>query len=467
MATSWTIGSSADCDLIIKLPHVSAVHCRLTQVDDGYLVEDLGSTNGTYLRGERLSGQVPVKWGDPVTLGRTIAMPWPPEHNLGTHQVPAAQLLSPIPSSLAETLPMPHEGQSIVIGRDSACDTVINQPMVSGRHSRLFCSGGKIFVEDLGSANGTLVDGRKIERATAVVPGSTIGLGSYGVMLAQTRSTATLTDTSTHMPAETAPVAATSTVSEVGEPVTQPDGHAWLPFVLLIHAPLLALLVVVALRSSAGTAGLARDRAMVAALFWLGLEAIWLGLSAAAFVGAPRWLPSASGSTRERFLRFAMLLGFCTFQSALAWVVVAGGMGLRGPALPMLAVTALASGVGLGLGVVVTELSRRNGEAWVALVVIVLACGLFGGYPQRPTTWTRPIASALPSRWAFEGLVLLELSGVPEPGLDRDPAEEHFPAATERMGPRADAIALCGMCVGLLAAAMFISEPARPRAQAT
>ena len=47
MARSWTIGSGPDCDLVVDRPVVSGRHCRLTRVGDGYLLEDLGSTNGT------------------------------------------------------------------------------------------------------------------------------------------------------------------------------------------------------------------------------------------------------------------------------------------------------------------------------------------------------------------------------------------------------------------------------------
>ena len=73
--------------------------------------------------------------------------------------------------------------------------------------------------------------------------------------------------------------------------------------------------------------------------------------------------------------------------------------------------------------------------------------------------------AAMPSRWALEGLLLLESAHHPAPlipgGSDiranRDLAEDYFPADSEQMGPRADAMALGSMLIGLAAAAAFIS----------
>ena len=41
------------------------------------VIEDLGSTNGTFVNGTRLAGEIRVVPGDAITLGRSIPMPWP------------------------------------------------------------------------------------------------------------------------------------------------------------------------------------------------------------------------------------------------------------------------------------------------------------------------------------------------------------------------------------------------------
>jgi hypothetical protein len=64
----------------------------------------------------------------------------------------------------------------IVVGRSEDCDVVLRDPSVSGRHARLSWRGDKILLEDLGSANGTWVDGRKVRRLE-LRPGAEVRLG--------------------------------------------------------------------------------------------------------------------------------------------------------------------------------------------------------------------------------------------------------------------------------------------------
>ncbi len=66
------IGRSTDCQLILDDDYVSTRHARIHRSGDGYLVEDLGSTNGTYLNNERLSSPVPFTTTDTLRIGRTL-----------------------------------------------------------------------------------------------------------------------------------------------------------------------------------------------------------------------------------------------------------------------------------------------------------------------------------------------------------------------------------------------------------
>src|SRR4051812_11831281 len=58
------------------------------------------------------------------------------------------------------------ESKEIVVGRSSDLDMVLVEDMVSRRHARIACSEQQITIEDLGSTNGTFVNGEKIKRAT-------------------------------------------------------------------------------------------------------------------------------------------------------------------------------------------------------------------------------------------------------------------------------------------------------------
>jgi len=65
-----TIGRASRADFIVDAPLVSRLHCRLTAAADGsLLVEDLGSTNGTFVNGERVASQQ-VRHEDRIGIGR-------------------------------------------------------------------------------------------------------------------------------------------------------------------------------------------------------------------------------------------------------------------------------------------------------------------------------------------------------------------------------------------------------------
>jgi len=66
-----TIGRSAEADLRIEDRFASGLHCRVDNRGNTYYVEDLGSTNGTYLNGERLQGSEDLADLDEVSIGDT------------------------------------------------------------------------------------------------------------------------------------------------------------------------------------------------------------------------------------------------------------------------------------------------------------------------------------------------------------------------------------------------------------
>lgn len=66
-----TIGRAEDSTLVITDDYASARHARLVPRAGQWFIEDMGSTNGTYLDRAKVSGPTPVPLGVPIRIGRT------------------------------------------------------------------------------------------------------------------------------------------------------------------------------------------------------------------------------------------------------------------------------------------------------------------------------------------------------------------------------------------------------------
>ena len=68
------LGRDLANDITIGDPEVSRRHARFFMRDDNFFVEDLGSTNGTFLNGERISSPKQLRVGDVITLGENVVL---------------------------------------------------------------------------------------------------------------------------------------------------------------------------------------------------------------------------------------------------------------------------------------------------------------------------------------------------------------------------------------------------------
>jgi len=66
------VGRSPDADIHIDDPYASEFHSRIGLQDDRVVVHDLGSTNGTYVNGRRVTSPTSASRGDTVQIGKTI-----------------------------------------------------------------------------------------------------------------------------------------------------------------------------------------------------------------------------------------------------------------------------------------------------------------------------------------------------------------------------------------------------------
>jgi len=168
---------------------ISRRHARVIAQVGQHRIEDMGSTNGTRINGVKLGlgQQILLRVGDRVVLGycafRYEALPEMP-----------AQLHADLPqarlrvSFTGQWFPLPEWGELIVGRRDlvvgftpdvdlSDADEVAH--VVARRHVKVTARGGRHYVEDLGSANGTKVNGirMRLGELRLLAPGDHLWLG--------------------------------------------------------------------------------------------------------------------------------------------------------------------------------------------------------------------------------------------------------------------------------------------------
>ncbi len=137
----------ARCQLIMDHPSVSALHAEF-KVKDGSVSLADRSTNGTFVNGLRTT-TVGLHDGDYITFGRYA----------GKSLIFRTGLEPELKSEKVDL-----SKDRITIGRDASSDVVIDHPVVSKHHAEIVKQGGKVFLADLGSTNGTFVNGIKVKR---------------------------------------------------------------------------------------------------------------------------------------------------------------------------------------------------------------------------------------------------------------------------------------------------------------
>jgi|GEM_PF-906707 len=183
-AASILVGRGAHCDVVLDFSTVSNEHCRLRPVQGGYEVEDLGSTNGTHLRpgGARISDKTVVPADSALYLG--------------SYRFGLAALASKGRDGRKEQLSRGGTGKvdsivltksRMIIGRDPTCDVHVDHPRVSWHHAQLEASGQRYTITDLGSSNGTFLNGRRV-KSGALAVGDIISLGSYSFTFSADKS---------------------------------------------------------------------------------------------------------------------------------------------------------------------------------------------------------------------------------------------------------------------------------------
>jgi len=203
--TEWTVAPSGarlgrEPSLEIPFPEadtvVSALHARVYQTDDGsWWLEDLESTNGTWVDGRRITAPILLGTGVRFTLGQrgpAIRATIPGQVLRTQAEMPATP---PADAASAGDHPVVRlrrvqggedlaaAGREVVIGRAPDCAiplrTVVDT-VVSKHHCRVTFEGEQVVLDDLGSRNGTFLNGQAVSARVPLRPGDRIMLGWEG-----------------------------------------------------------------------------------------------------------------------------------------------------------------------------------------------------------------------------------------------------------------------------------------------
>jgi pSer/pThr/pTyr-binding forkhead associated (FHA) protein len=72
----------------------------------------------------------------------------------------------------------------VIIGRSASCDVILEDKTVSGRHARLAYHHGQWWLEDLGSTNGTFLNGEPVSAAVVLTHGDQLRCGQMAGVIA-------------------------------------------------------------------------------------------------------------------------------------------------------------------------------------------------------------------------------------------------------------------------------------------
>ncbi|OGO61906.1 MAG: hypothetical protein A2029_12865 [Chloroflexi bacterium RBG_19FT_COMBO_47_9] len=189
-----TIGRGENNIIIINSPKISRNHARIEWGGEHFLVRDLGSSNGTFVNGQRVENMpFALKDGDDLMLERlsfkfeAAAIARKMQDAFGMETVPAEKSSTDNQKAYLEVVSGPDigmvypvSGESVTMGRTSKkaiWELCLNDGTVSRPHATVEKRGSSYYLVDLGSVNGTTINGLFVIEPILLNDGDKIGLG--------------------------------------------------------------------------------------------------------------------------------------------------------------------------------------------------------------------------------------------------------------------------------------------------
>lgn len=170
-----SVGNAADCRIVIKGDGVAAHHCEIVLQTGRASVRPLDANAPTVLNGRQVSAETPIKDGDLLVLGRVgVSIVGERKAAVAPAKAESAQddrtrVRAALPRFLLRGVSGATLGKTYavtdnaVIGRQPDCDLPIPAEEVSRHHARLKVTPDGVLVEDMGSANGTYINDKRVQ----------------------------------------------------------------------------------------------------------------------------------------------------------------------------------------------------------------------------------------------------------------------------------------------------------------
>lgn len=160
--------------LVLNDPHVSRNHAEVYVDDQGNVtISDNDSQNGTFLNNNRVTSPVFISNSDRIAIGTTV-IEFVAEDKYAHQAIAGAKRKAHI------SLPV---GTTITIGRDESNTLTLQHPQVSRQHAVVEVTDEGAFIRDLGSTNGTYVDGVRITDRYLLSDDSVIRISGFRLSL--------------------------------------------------------------------------------------------------------------------------------------------------------------------------------------------------------------------------------------------------------------------------------------------
>ena len=170
------LGRDENCQVQISDKIVSHQHAQLIFCEEGLFIQDLSSSNGTYLNRIKLNNneltrlnlndKIQFSISDKIMISVT-------EFSTQEEAVYSDSIISKFKSK-----------NIVVLGRDkNVCDIVIDNPTISRKHATIVKKKGAYIISDEGSTNGVFINGRKIRRSVTITKSDVIFIGSHKISL--------------------------------------------------------------------------------------------------------------------------------------------------------------------------------------------------------------------------------------------------------------------------------------------